>query len=768
MQARRATTICGGIALTWTTLMATIVVAESFTIENGTLRATIDSETGALTIRHRDRDREFIKSVTWPGERELELVRREDRQSTKWGAGQGVVLRWTDGSQAMVTLYERLPFAVAQDVLANPDKEYRQLTGREFAKFDVAVGKPLDQCTAFGTFGLNRLNDRGPRVNRGSYNHLAIVDPDTRNGVVMAWLTSERATGTLFYDVADDAVAVTTRQDYGQLRVSPAELQPSELLLIGFFPDARLGLEAYADAVRDYYEIKLPPQPSVYCTWYHAGASDEKQIRTQTDFAADELKPFGFSVIQIDDKWQDGVSKDGPRRIFTQVRPDGPYPSGMKATAQFIEERGLTPGLWFMPFAGTSYDPHFAEMQHLFAMKDGKPFEVKWGGTCLDLSQPETWSFVARRTNTICKDWGYRYIKIDGLWTGMSTAINYINEGFKDDQFGEAKLADPNVTHVQAYRLGMKIVRDAAGKDVFILGCNLAQNMRILGPSIGFVDAMRIGPDNKADWSQMTRGPFSGSNLYFLHGRVWFNDPDPVYVRPSVPIEQAQALVSWVAVTGEMHSNSEDYNKLPPERLDLLKRAIPSHDLLPRPVDLFDQRTPRIWLLEDKRRETPFYVAGLFNWNGKESANVKATFERIGLPKAEKYVTFDYWANSFGTLASDALDEKLDPASCRILAVRPAADHPQLISTSRHITQGVVDVVEESWDATSKTLQGMSHVVGGDPYELRIAKPTGGGSKLAKVDADAPIQVVGEDRHGWRVRIDTPANNDVRWIIQFE
>ena len=46
----------------------------------------------------------------------------------------------------------------------------------------------------------------------------------------------------------------------------------------------------------------------------------------QADFAAEHLKPFGFSVIQIDDKWQDGVSRDGPRRIFTRHRPDGPYP----------------------------------------------------------------------------------------------------------------------------------------------------------------------------------------------------------------------------------------------------------------------------------------------------------------------------------------------------------------------------------------------------------------------------------------------------------
>ena len=63
------------------------------------------------------------------------------------------------------------------------------------------------------------------------------------------------------------------------------------------------------------------------------------------------------------------------------------------------------------------------------------------------------------RTKTICGDWGYRYIKTDGMWTGMATAIAYINEGYKEDNLGEAKLANPDMTHVEAYRTG---VRDRA------------------------------------------------------------------------------------------------------------------------------------------------------------------------------------------------------------------------------------------------------------------------------------------------------------------
>ena len=122
---------------------------------------------------------------------------------------------------------------------------------------------------------------------------------------------------------------------------------------MGYFDDARLGLEAWADEVAEDYKIKLPPQPSGYCTWYHAGASNEEAMVKQTEIAAKELKPYGFDFLQIDDGWQDGVKSNGPRKNFTRVRPDGPYPSGMKKTADMIRSHGLTPGIWFMPFAGT-------------------------------------------------------------------------------------------------------------------------------------------------------------------------------------------------------------------------------------------------------------------------------------------------------------------------------------------------------------------------------------------------------------------------------
>ncbi len=689
-----------------------------------------------------------------------------------WGHGHTIEIVYRSGETDRLVLFERLPFILLQSTFSGDSGERAILDHVHPASMTLSLQKEPALLRALGTAGLTRVT-RGS--NSGSYSLLAVADPQTRAGVVAGWLTHERGSGLLFSDVKDDKAIIDARLDYGRLSLKPGEMVESETLLIGYFDDARLGLEAYADAISQHYRIELPPQPTVYCTWYHARASNERDLLKSAESAREHLSPFGFSVIQIDDGWQAGVKGDGPRRDFTTHRSDGPYPAGMMQTAEKIKQLGLTPGIWFMPFAGTWDDPFFADKQDLFATKDGKPFVVRWGGTCFDMTNPRTQQYVRSVARRIARDWGYKYFKLDGLWTGMATEICYINTDYKDDYLGQATLHDPTKTHVEAYRDGLKIVREAAGDDVFFLGCNVAQNMRTLGASFGLVDAMRIGPDNGRKWSSMCRGPFSGSNLYFLHGRVWYNDPDPIYVRDDVPLEHARALTSWVAVTGQLNASSTDYGKLSPQRLHLLQRSMPAHGLRPRPVDLFEQRIPRVWLLTDDRRAPRRDVVGLFNWEEKEQTHVSYAAETIGLPQAEAYVGFDYWADEFVDPFSGRLESDLQPASCRILAVRPVSPHPQVISTSRHITQGIVDIVEEKWDITTHTLSGVSRVVANDPYELRIvAKGQGNPWRATDVavspqDSEAGVNIERVRQDGWRVRVrlDAPESREVRWTVAF-
>jgi hypothetical protein len=651
-------------------------------------------------------------------------------------------------------LYPKLPFVAFQTTLRNGTDAATTIRRLRTAALTLELAKPAGELRAVGTGGLTPIADAG------SYAYLAVADPVTRTGVVAGWLTHERASGVLFGGREGDLATIRARQDFGRLRLRPGDTAELETLLVGYFDDARLGLEAYADAIAERYAIELSPQPSLYCTWYHNRASNENDILKSAAFARDHLAPYGFSVVQIDDGWQAGVKDNGPKKDFTKVDRNGPYPSGMTKTADAIRDMGLVPGIWFMPFAGTWDDPWFADKQELFATKDGKPFVTRWGGTCLDTSNPRTLAYI-RGIARAARDWGYRYFKLDGLFTGAATSQQYVNQGYKEDDFGETVLHDSAKTHIEAYRTGLRTVREAAGDDVFLLGCTITQNMRSMGAAMGIVDAMRVGPDNGREWVRMLRGPFAASTMYFLHGRVWYNDPDPLYVRDDVPLEHARALASWVALTGTLNASSTDYLALSPERLHLLQRTMPSHNLRPRPVDYFEERIPRVWLLSDEDR----HVVGLFNWDEEQPAEINRSLENFGLDPEARYAAFDYWADRFLQPVSGTLAETLPPASCRIIAVRETGDAPVVVSTSRHVTQGVVDVISERWGAAARTLSGESQVVAGDPYELRVYCPDGYAAK--NVTASSGAVAYTQDGSRLRVRVTPESTGTIRWSVRF-
>jgi hypothetical protein len=741
--------------------------AEPITIQNESLRVTYDAAKAIFSVAIKVTGKVFIPAGSLGGSSGGAKV--TSASDPTFGQGSQISIFHPNGSRDTISLYPGMPFVLFRTTLHNSGAEPTIENHIRTVAATLDLGQPLHTLKSFGTGGLTTLEK-----NTGSYAYLAVVDPATRSGVVGGWLTHDRGSGVVFSPVEDGQVRMDARIDYGRLRIKPGQDAETETFALGWFDDARFGLEAYADAIAKHYAIKLPPQPAGYCTWYadkHGAACDEKHLAELATFAAQQLKPFGFEFVQIDDHWQAGVSKNGPKRNFTTHDPTGPYPGGMKVTADKIKQLGLTPGIWFMPFAGTYYDPFFANHQDWFAKTaDGKPFETTWGGTCLDMTQPAAREHLRKLVDTIAHQWGYKVFKMDGLWTGTATRLMYVNNGYKDDQIGESRLSDPDKTQIEAYRDGLKLVRQAAGPDVFLLGCCVSQNMRSFGGAFGLLDAMRIGPDTGAGHI----GAPHGSRNYFLHGRVWQNDPDCVSVRASTPLDQARMNASWTAISGQLFYNSDWLPDLPPQRLEILKRTIPAHGLPARPVDLFEADPPRIWLLSDTRSQPRRDVVALYNWDSSHPARITVKANRLGLPPAKAYVAFDFWANKFVPPLAETLAAELPAASCRLLAVRPVADHPQVLSTSRHVTQGIVDLLAETWDGRSKTLRGASQAVGNDPYELRIVVPTGENSWLAsEVSVSAEDAAAGvkaefkQDGPKIRATLTSPASREVHWQIQF-
>jgi hypothetical protein len=755
-------------ALTSAALFSTSARAgELLSIENDSVQVTYDLGKSSFSVRAKPAGPTFLRDGRIDGQgrqARLSVVSHE-----QFGRGQAIEISDPDGRRDEICLYPGLPWVLFRSRLAHTGSDALVVNHLRTVSGAVDLGKPAAELRAFGTGGLTPVEK-----NTGSYAYLALVDPATRSGLVGAWLTHDRGSGVVFSSVEKDAVRIQAQIDYGRLRIKPGTPVPTETFALGWFADARLGLESYADAIARVYRVKLPAQPAGYCTWYaekHGGACDEKHLAQLAACAAKELKPFGFDFVQIDDQWQAGVSKNGPNRNFTTHREGGPYPSGMKAAADAIKRSGLTPGIWFMPFAGTHYDPFFQQHQDWFARgPDGKPFETRWGGTCLDMTQPAARQHLRSLVHRIAHEWGYKIFKMDGLWTGTATRLMYVNDGYQDDHIGEAQLHDPDKTPIEAYRDGLRLVRQVAGPDVFLLGCCVSQNMRSFGGAFGLLDAMRVGPDTGAG----RIGAPHGSRNYFLHGRVWQNDPDCVSVRAKTPLDQARLNASWTAISGQLFYNSDWIPDLPPDRLDILKRTMPAHGLLPRPVDLFENDPARLWLLTDTRRNPRRDVVAVYNWDQKRPATIECSLARLGLPAAREFEAFDFWANEFLPPLGATLRTTLPPASCRILALRPASDHPQLLGTSRHVSQGMIDVLEETWQPADQTLRGKSRVVAADRYELRVVVPSGDRSwnacqvTVGADDAAAGVRTEFKQEGRYlRAAITSPVGREVCWQVKF-
>jgi len=690
--------------------------------------------------------------------------------------GQGHTLRVTDaqGGQESFTLYPHLPFVLHQVTLSNPQAEALTLNKVPTLAATLTLPTPVEQLSVLGTGGLSPASKPV-----GSYAWVAVANPQTQAGVVGGWLTHERGSGVIFTKNATPTqVAVEARLEYGRLRIEPQQSVASETLALGWFADARLGLEAWADAVAKNLDVHLKPKPVVYCTWYdevHRGAGSAESLAELATFAAKELKPYGFTCVQIDDGWQIGKKGNGPKKNFTAHNPTGPYPRGMKPTADQIRATGLTAGLWLLPFGGTWDDPDNANRQDWFVKRaDGQPFDTPWGGTCLDLTNPGARAFVAGEIKQAVHDWGYHYLKLDGLSTGCGVKPQYINDSWKEDNLGDGVFLDKSRSNIDVFRGGLRMVREAAGPDTFILGCCAPQNMRSYAGSFGLVNAMRIGPDNGGSWEAWVRkSPAYGGRNYHLNGRIWWNDPDPIYLRAKIATESVQAMAAWNSLAGQMISLSDWLPQLSRERLDILRRCLPSTTATARPDDLFAERVPRVWLTSDTRpNHQRRDVLGLYNWKPEPSQMVVA-LAKVGLPVADEYAVFDFWKNELVPAAQQSLTVTVAGNACRILAVRPWLSRPFLLSTSRHVSQGIIDVLAENWNAEQQTLAGRSAVVGGDPTELRIVP---GAAKQAWSLTAAEVSA--EDRAAGvtlttkteanliRVTIQSPAGREVHWSVR--
>jgi hypothetical protein len=510
-----------------------------------------------------------------------------------------------------------------------------------------------------------------------------------------------------------------------------------------------LGVRFYQPLDRSHFSAP----PSGWCSWYyyyHRVTATE--VLGNAEWIAAHLRDFGARYVQIDDGWQ-GTGAHGGARNWETVNREH-FPKGMADLAARIKALGLTPGLWLAPH-GQNSDDVVAAHPGVFLLKpDGTTASDTWEGRfLLDPSNPASQEYLRQLFGRLA-GWGYDYFKIDG-------------QPIVVDEYGRTRafMKTPKGDAAELYRQTVRTIRATIGPQRYLLGC---WGTPLEGA--GLMNGSRTGGDVVAGWGGFQVALRPTLQYYYLHNIVWYCDPDVVLVRPPLTLDQARAWATLAGLTGQALMSSDRLMDLGEDRVELLRRIYPATDI--RPLDLFPtDRYKRIWDLKVNHLDRRYDVVGVFNFDTGKADQVFLDWEELGLPTNGPVQVFDFWNHEYLGAWAKGMAVPVSPTSCRVLTLMPANGQIQLLSTSRHITQGPVDLVKLQPGATADSFAGTSRVVKDDPYQLSFAFPPGTNYVVTRATARAghwnlPVKVA--NHQGWAtVEFTSPLTREVDWKIQF-
>jgi hypothetical protein len=289
---------------------------------------------------------------------------------------------------------------------------------------------------------------------------------------------------------------------------------------------------------------------------------------------------------------------------------------------------------------------------------------------------------------------------------------------------------------------------------------------------IGYMNGSRTSADVVLGWQGFKTALRATMQYYFLHNIAWYSDPDVMLLRSPLTLDQARAWATLQGLTGQALMSSDRLMDLSAERVEIMRRVYPAVDI--RPLDLFThERNKRLWDLKIKHLDRNYDVVGLFNFDEAKSSPLHVRWKDLGLSSERPVHVFDFWNREYLGAWEQGITIDLPPTSTRVLTLLPMTDQIQLISTSRHITQGWIDLLAEKYDAARKSYTGRSRVVADDPYELRFVFPREKNFAIKSATARSaagklPLKIT--NHQGWATVefTSTAQAAAVSWEVRFE
>ncbi|MDP9236203.1 MAG: alpha-galactosidase [Chloroflexota bacterium] len=551
-----------------------------------------------------------------------------------------------------------------------------------------------------------------------------LFDPIAGRSMLAGAVTARDFVTQVFVDAPARAIDARCLTD--GISIDPGETLWSERILIDLVGHPNEQLERYGYALATLMGARVPATtPAGWCSWYYfyTGVTEDDIVRNLR-FLEQHHRDLPIDTVQVDDGYQADI---GDWLVSNEK-----FPHGMAWLAAEIKRGGYRPGLWLAPLLIAESSRTFAaHPDWVVRGDDGAPVVAtnNWQrqNFGLDGSHPQARDWLTDLFREVCESWGYDYLKIDFLFGGAIAGRRY----------------DASATRVRAYRDALAAVRAGVGEQRFVLGCG-----SLMAPSVGVLDGNRIGPDVAPFWRNLTtaeraepmpreRRPDDNLSVEtairntlqrsWMHGRMWANDPDCLLVRTDrtkLTLDETRTLASVIGLSAGMMLSSDDLANVPPERLDLISMLLPVLPVAATPVDLMEQDMPERLELAIDREWDPVRLVGLFNF-----ADVARDL-RLPLPPG-RWHAFELWEERYRGVVEGQMEFALvAPHACRIVALRPGVDAPQVVGTTAHIGVGALDITHQDFDPASGLLR-----VGLAPAGRRIRRLYIEGGRRAAVDA---------------------------------
>lgn len=453
---------------------------------------------------------------------------------------------------------------------------------------------------------------------------------------------------------------------------------------------------------------KFAKPPAGWMTWYAVkfGASEESVLRNLA-FQRDNLKEFGADTVWVDWEWchraYEKERDDGVNNLSPDLKK---YPHGLGYISDKIKEAGFNSAIWI----GATNDISFSDFEAEHPEVSLAHNETWSGMYYYDITSEAYLNGYLPKAMGQIKDWGYDAVKFDTLPNCMNA----------HEQFHE-NMAHPEITTYTAYRNMLTRTREILGDDVFMLGCGGSSGCGLAG--VGYFDATRVGPD-LFTWDKFCETVGLVREYYPLHNNAIMVDADNVVLRDEYSTSaEARSRLALVSLLGLPITFGDDLPKLPSERIDILKRGLPVLKTHPLSLDcpISDGKT-QLCVLKVAKSYEDYTVIGLLNMSDTPVSRDLSFASELKVDEGD-YIAYSFFEDKQVYPSDDGITLKVAPHDTAVVALRRKTGEPQLLSTSRHLTQGAAEI--SNLEYLGEVLKIDASLVKDDEYRIAIYIPRG-------------------------------------------